>query len=438
MKKKLASCSISMAIILISCSTTYKITKSAKSIILENDAFASAHTGISIYEPATGKYWYNYQAEKYFVPASNTKLFTCYAAMKYLSDSLMSFKYNETRDTLYIIPLGDPTFLGKEFTTQAAFDFLKYVHKPLVINNSMWDEKRWGSGWSWDDYNDDYAAERSVMPMYENLATFSNVSNHIKVSPSFFSDKIFHKSSVADKQTYHLIQRDISSNTFIVSGNDSLRNTIDIPFYTANDSTLINLLEDTLHEFVRVDHSSIDEHEKSWPGFHSQPTDSLLKIMMHRSDNFFAEQSLLMVSARLSGIMNDEKIIDTLLKTDYEDLPQKPNWVDGSGLSHYNLFSPKDFVMLLNKMKETFGMPRIKSILATGGTGTLANYYKDDAGYIYAKTGSLSGVVALSGFLYSKKNRLLIFSILLNNHHGNGIVIRKAIEKFIENIRNKY
>jgi D-alanyl-D-alanine carboxypeptidase/D-alanyl-D-alanine-endopeptidase (penicillin-binding protein 4) len=158
---------------------------------------------------------------------------------------------------------------------------------------------------------------------------------------------------------------------------------------------------------------------------------------MHRSDNFFAEQSLLMVSDKLLGVMNDDMIIDTLLKTDFKDLPQKPHWVDGSGLSHYNLFSPQDFVTILNKIKNEFGMDRIKSILATGGTGTIRSYYKADSGFIYAKTGTLSGVVALSGYLYTKKNKLLIFSVLVNNHRTSSTNIRKAVEKFIEEVRNK-
>ena len=179
-----------------------------------------------------------------------------------------------------------------------------------------------------------------------------------------------------------------------------------------------------------------DNNVNNWQEIKSQPTDSLLKITMHRSDNFFAEQSLLMVSAKLLNEMNDEKIIDSLLKTDYKDLPQKPHWVDGSGLSHYNLFSPRDFVTLLNKMKNDFGMDRIKQILPTGGTGTISNYYRQDRGFIFAKTGSLSGVIALSGFLYTKKNKLVIFSVLVNNHHANGNV-RKAIEKFIQEVRNK-
>jgi D-alanyl-D-alanine carboxypeptidase/D-alanyl-D-alanine-endopeptidase (penicillin-binding protein 4) len=127
----------------------------------------------------------------------------------------------------------------------------------------------------------------------------------------------------------------------------------------------------------------------------------------------------------------------TLLKTDFKSLPQQPSWADGSGLSRYNLFSPKDFVFILNKMKEDFGMERIKTILPTGGTGTISNYYLRDSGYIFAKTGSLNGVLALSGFLYTKKNKLLIFSILVNNHHSSASSIRRAIEKLLQNVRSR-
>jgi len=138
------------------------------------------------------------------------------------------------------------------------------------------------------------------------------------------------------------------------------------------------------------------------------------------------------------GTMNDAKIIDTLLKTDFKDLPQKPRWVDGSGLSRYNLFTPEDFVFILNKMRTDFGMDRIKRILATGNEGTLEGRFIADSNYIYAKTGTLSGVVSLSGFLYTQKNKLLIFSVLVNNHNASASSIRKAVELFIEGIRKEY
>ena len=436
MKTILKICSVFTCIIMVSCSAPYKIKKAAKRDLFQNEALTSAHVGISVYEPSKGKFWYDHQGNKYFVPASNTKLFTCYAALKYLGDSIVGIKYRETKDTLFIMPDGDPTFLGAEFTNQPVFDFLKKCNKPIAINTWLWDENRWGNGWAWNDYNDDYAAERSVMPMYENLATFKNDAQKIVVTPSYFSDIIVQHLSPEMQDAPASIERDISSNTFFVSGNGPLEKPVDIPFYTTNDSILIRLLADTLHKNVYESYS-LDNHPDEWKNLYSQPTDSLLTITIHRSDNFFAEQALLMVSARLTGTMNDEKIIDTLLKTDYKDLPQKPHWVDGSGLSHYNLFSPKDFVTLLNKMKNDFGIDRIKKILPTGGTGTLRSYFHSETGFIFAKTGTLSGVVALSGFLYTKKNKLFIFSVLVNNHHTSATDIRKAVEKFIEEVRNK-
>jgi D-alanyl-D-alanine carboxypeptidase/D-alanyl-D-alanine-endopeptidase (penicillin-binding protein 4) len=159
---------------------------------------------------------------------------------------------------------------------------------------------------------------------------------------------------------------------------------------------------------------------------------------MHRSDNFFAEQTLLMASNEHLGFMNDEKIIDTILKLDLKNIPQRPKWVDGSGLSRYNLFTPKSFVYLLNKMKNEFGLERMKNILPTGGEGTLSSYFKKDAGFIYAKTGTLSNNCALSGYLITSKGKLLIFSVLANNYITGATPVRKAVEQFLQQLREKY
>lgn len=164
----------------------------------------------------------------------------------------------------------------------------------------------------------------------------------------------------------------------------------------------------------------------------------MYRPMMYNSDNFFAEQTLLMASNELLGEMNDAKMIDTLLKTDLKDLPQRPFWVDGSGLSRNDLFTPQDFVWLLNKLKNEFGLDRLKRILPTGGTGTLSSYYRQDSGYIFAKTGSLSGVVALSGYLITRKNHLYLFSILINNYSGSGVTVRRNMEQMIHQFRDTY
>ena len=433
----------SSLLIFASCSVQKQISRSAQQIVLKDSSLATAHVGISIYEPATGKHWFNYQGDYYFVPASNTKIPTCYAAMKYLGDSLVGLRYTISETGLIIQPSGDPSFLHPDFKIQPVYDFLKSQNQNIFYapSNAV---TGWGSGWAWNDYAENYMAERSAMPIYGNLVRFrkmgekniqvdSTPSFSINIIPGYFRDKkIISKINWANAKGFS-IDRLIAQNLFIITPANNSGNS-EVPF-TNIPEEILPLLTDTLHKAFLPMGTIKNKLAKI---IHSQPTDSLLKPMMHRSDNFFAEQSLLMVSNELLSVMNDEKIIDTLLKTDFKDLPQKPRWVDGSGLSRYNLFSPQDLVFILNKMKIEFGMGRVKTIFATGNEGTLEGRYKTEVGYIFAKTGTLSGVVALSGFLYTKKNKLLIFSILVNNHNNNPSAVRTAIEKFIRSIREKY
>src|SRR5881394_2078737 len=102
-------------LILTSCSLQKQISRSATQFVLNDSSLTTAHVGISIYEPATNKYWFNYQGDHYFVPASNTKIPTCYAAMKYLGDSLSGTISTENDTALFILPTADPTLLHPYF-----------------------------------------------------------------------------------------------------------------------------------------------------------------------------------------------------------------------------------------------------------------------------------------------------------------------------------
>ncbi len=436
----------SLLILLASCSIEKQISQSAKADVLDAKALQTAHVGISIFDPSTNKYLYNYQGDKYFVPASNTKLPTCYAAMKYLGDSLVGAMLLEKDTAILIIPTGDPTLLHPDFKTQPLINVLKKEKRNIYINNDNWQEEALGSGWSWNDYDQYYMAERNSFPVYGNVLDWTQEINERNKPPLVYSipetnwDVTF---SDTEKAKAFSVARNIGTNSYTITQGMEKKKTISIPFITNGVQSSLELLKDTIfREITTIDLNKIISIQNGLRNelkkIHSQPTDSLLKPMMHRSDNFFAEQSLLMVSNEMLGVMNDAKIIDTILKTDFKDLPQKPRWVDGSGLSRYNLFTPQDFVAILNKMKNEFGMERIKVILATGGEGTISSYYKADSGYIYGKTGTLSGVVAFSGFLYTKKGKLLIFSTLVNNHQATSTEVRKAMEKFLQGVRNRY
>ena len=422
-------------LILTGCSVQQKISRSANKLVIKDSSLLTAHVGISIYDPQSNKYLYNYQGDKYFVPASNTKLPTCYAAMKYLGERIRGLDYLETDTVLFIRPTADPTLLHRDFESQPVFEYLLLSNKKLAFVDPKWETEIYGNGWSWNDYNSDYMAERNDLPIYGNVIEYSlnQTGNKYNLKGDIYFFR-YALNSYVDPLTSHIrIRRRRVDNTFDVFDSRDNFTSVQIPFRTFENQ---RLLEDTLKKAWLT--NVYPPTEIQFRSIYSRPTDSLLKPMMHRSDNFFAEQSLLMVSNELLGVMNDEKIIDTLLKTDFKDLPQKPRWVDGSGLSRYNLFTPQDFVTILNKMKNEFGMERIKEILPTGGEGTISSYYKTESGYIFAKTGTLSGVVAFSGFLYTKKGKLFIFSTLVNNHQASATAVRRAVEKFIRGIRNNY
>ena len=425
---------------LFSCSAQKKISKKDYDDLLNTPSLQSAHVGISVFDATSNTGLMDYQGNKYFTPASNTKLFSLYAGMKYLGDSLIGIRYIERDTDLLILPTGDPTLLHPDYLKQPVVDFLKWKKRNIYIADANWKEQAWGAGWSWDDYNEDYMAERSPMPVYGNIIKWAQT----QVADSSFSVfstpevnwKAIFSTDTADKSFF--MKRKLAENIFEITEGKEKYKEQQVPFVTNGLESAVELLKDTISKKIFITHSPLAIDHSRFTILHSQPTDSLFKPMMYRSDNFFAEQTLLMAANERLGFMNDEKIIDTLLKTDLKELPQKPNWADGSGLSRYNLFTPQDFVWLLNKMKNEFGLERMKHILPTGGNGTLGNRYKEDSGYIFAKTGSFSGVVTLSGYLITQKKHLLIFSVLVNNYNGNGSQIRDAIEKFIRAVRKKY
>src|SRR4051794_38747019 len=114
-----------VSLLFISCSSSKQIGKSAKRNVLNDPSLKTAYVGISVYDPSTKKYLYNYQGDKYFVPASNTKLPTCYAAMKYLGDSLVGLRYLTNGSDVWGIATGDPSFLNPDYPRQPVYDFLK-------------------------------------------------------------------------------------------------------------------------------------------------------------------------------------------------------------------------------------------------------------------------------------------------------------------------
>ncbi|RYG04925.1 MAG: D-alanyl-D-alanine carboxypeptidase/D-alanyl-D-alanine-endopeptidase [Chitinophagaceae bacterium] len=430
------------------CSMQKQIGRQLDGRVLNDRNLKNALVGVSIVDVSNGKPVFGYQSDKYFVPASNTKIFTCYAAMKFLGDSISGIEYSENDTAIFLLPTGDPTFLHQDFNDQPVVRFLQGSGKPLYITDLNWGDHAYGSGWSWDDYSSYYMAERSPLPVYGNNirwvqekaaeAQLQSTNDEPDVAIYSIPEINWKVTFMPDNPSkVFSVERVKDENIFLIEQGAEKKREVQVPFITKGLKAALELLPDTIHH-------EITELERSEARFdnlktiYSRPLDSVLKPMMQHSDNFFAEQILLMVANERFGSMNDALITDTILSAELKDLPQRPRWADGSGLSRFNLFTPEDFVWILSKMKDEFGMDRIRNVFATGGKGTLLNFYKSDSSFIFAKTGTLSGVVALSGFLYTRKNKLLCFSVLVNNHRGNAVEIRRRVEAFLTDIRQRY
>jgi len=414
-------------------STTVARAQSAQMTLLSTPALKGAHVGIAVYNESTQQWVDKYQSDHYFTPASNTKIQSCYLGMKYLSDSIPGWQFAENKDSLFLMPLGDPTFLHPDFAYQPVVDLIKNTKKKIVLclPNEADNFSSYGKGWAWDDYPADYQPERNRLNIYGNVLTISKMEDGVEFAPKYFTKKQSVPSS------YNVWSRDKLSNQFFPK-TDTLKETVQfVPFITDHKYVLAKaLIEDSLHPKKTI------FIQKGWNQPNARiiktvPTDSLLKIMMNRSDNFFAEQVLLMTSQILLGKIDDAAIIDTILKTDFALFPQKPEWADGSGLSRFNLTTPENYIALLQQMEKEFSMERIKAIFAQGGKGTLSSYYKNIPGVLYAKTGTLGNQIALSGYLITNKGTRLLFSILVANHVSpQSYPVRHAVEEYLTTVMN--
>jgi serine-type D-Ala-D-Ala carboxypeptidase/endopeptidase (penicillin-binding protein 4) len=413
------------------------LTKKFKSI----DEQLQDHTGFMLYDLEKKQSVFEYNASKYFTPASNTKIFTFFSGLKILGDSVPAFHYRETADSLILWGTGNPSFLYKYvYNNGRVYNFLKNAQKPLYFSSANFYSHPFGPGWAWDDFNDYYAAERSAFPIYGNIFYVKLENNSPRVYPAYFQ-KYFSQGPEKERTQ---VQREVNTNHFTFHwGKRRTSTTVwDVPI-RMEEGLDVMLLCDTLKKAISViekhpfDSSKLSQNKT----FYSIPTDSIYKVLMQDSDNFIAEQILMMCSDVLNPDTTQTEITINYVKKNFlKDLKDAPSWVDGSGLSRYNLFTPRTIVQMWEKIYQIRPRERLFPLLATGGvSGTIKNWYKGDTQpYIFGKTGSLSNVHCLSGYLITRSGKTLIFSFMNNNFVESTSKVRTHMQDLLKMIYEKY
>ncbi len=403
-------------------------------MIRRSQVLQQHYTGFALYDLDNKKMIAGQNEDKYFTPASNTKLFTFYAGLKLLKDSIAGLQFIEKGDSLIFWGTGDPTFMNSDYKKQPVLDKLKASNKKIYWATGRHTSPFYGTGWTYDDYNEYYQPEMSELPVYGNTILFTQTDKQLVTFPEFNPTGPFQLFIDSKRKTGGFrVQRDILTNDFYQPALGMPVNFRQLVPFKVSIPAISTILKSHIPNFSGAVSLGLPGNFKTW---YSVPSDTLYRNMLLPSDNFIAEQILLNIAATNNLEMNTSVVIEYIVKNLLEDLPDKPVWVDGSGLSRQDLFTPRSIVRLCEKIYETSGSEnRLFNLLPNGGkTGTLRNLYKSEVPFVFAKTGSLSNNHNQSGYLITKKGKRLIYSFMNNNFVKPTAEVRSEMERIITHI----
>ncbi|WP_299703219.1 D-alanyl-D-alanine carboxypeptidase [uncultured Pontibacter sp.] len=403
--------------------------------VLELETLQQSFVGFVLYDPELGKAVVEHNADKYFVPASNTKLFTFYAASKMLGDSIPALKYVAKGDSLIFWGTGDPTFTHMDLQNNIAYDFLKNRKEKLYYIEAPMTSTPFATNWGWDDYNYYYQPERSPFPIHGNIVKFKKDSTTAyTTTPAFFRKQV--KPDTTPNAHRDTFRRAWRTNEIAYNPKRAaIAFSQEVPFITSPELT-VQLLADTLKRPVKLVKRPIPAGAQILYGL---PADTVFKRMLQVSDNLMAEQLLLLSSGTFSDTLSVERAIKHAVITYLSDLQDPPVWIDGSGLSSMNMFTPRSIIALLQKMHAERPREKLLPMLAVGGRpGTFRNIYKADVPFVFGKSGTLSHVHNQSGYIITKSGKLLMYSFMNNNFKTSSSEIRSAMERIMTEVHEKY
>ncbi|WP_083470263.1 D-alanyl-D-alanine carboxypeptidase [Rufibacter tibetensis] len=406
--------------------------------VLESEIGKNRFVGFALFDPALGKMVVEHNSDKYFVPASNTKLFTFYASLKMLGDSIPALKYVVRGDSLIFWGTGDPTFTHMDLKNTVAYDFLKNRKEKLFYLETPFASTPFATNWGWDDYNYYYQPERSIFPIHGNIVKFARKGGPARrytTTPAIFKPII--KTDTARYNHNDAFVRAWRTNEFTYYPKHASADfSVEVPFIPSPDMT-VRLLADTLKKKVTLlKNRTLPTGAQT---FYGLPSDTVYKRMLQVSDNLFAEQLMVLCSGTLSDTLSVERGIQYAVKNYLADLPDAPVWVDGSGLSSMNLFTPRSIIALLQKLQQERPVERLLPLMATGGRpGTFRSIYKAEPPFVFGKSGTLAHVHNQSGYIMTKSGKLLLFSFMNNNFKVPSSEIRNEMVRIMTEVHEKY
>lgn len=438
--------------------------------LLDDPSLARAHVGLVVQVAESGHVLFERAPHRRFVPASNAKLVTAAAALHELGpghrwETRLAASGPIRGDTLggdlWVVGGGDPALTRADLGTLARRlreAGVRHVDGDLVGDGRRFPPPQWGAGWTWGDTYAGWGAGVSALRLHPGRIRASLVpgdapgdSTRLVLRRNGPLPAIRNRARTAPPGSDARLdfvpdppREPVALQGWIPSDADS------VDLYLAPEhptSHLLRVLEDRLREAgVSVAGTARRARRNEEPPGEGWSTtlvsDSLgavLPALLASSDNQVAEMLLRSLGAEEEGAGTAAAGLEALrdrlagwgIGEDAVELR------DGSGLSRYNQVTPAALTRLLRRLRQLPDFELFREALPVAAEdGTLRGRLlgTSAAGNLRGKTGSLSSVRALSGYVESADGRTLIYSLLVNGYAGPGEVAEAMEDLLVEQL----
>ena len=402
----------------------------------------------SIKNVKTGEILINHNADIQISPASTQKILTYFSSLDTLGkDYKFSTGLYKTKCNDYYIVLGaDPYLTGSDLKTLLSkINTNGEVLKHLYIDDTVIDSINWGEGWQWDDslnvlmpkfgaYNiDKNLYEIIVKPAAIN--TPANIFTEVFYPTTFINKTL---SSLSENNVKLLKEEnDISPDALTVSGNVSKTTKFKIPVPYLRRYFILRLEEalsankisyNCKFERVKVPANAELIAEITHPI--SEASTDILKS----SNNMTAETVFKLAGGKyVKNTGSQTSAMSMFNNYCYKNKINCSNirLTDGSGVSKNNLITADFMTDFLVKIAKNNGYDEVKTQLPTGGEGTLTNRMLLLKDKFFAKTGTLSNISGITGYIDTKNGNSYAFAFYITDGKSSEIAKKILEDSFI-------
>ncbi|MDR3443536.1 MAG: D-alanyl-D-alanine carboxypeptidase/D-alanyl-D-alanine-endopeptidase [Legionella sp.] len=414
----------------------------------------NVNLGMVVIDLTSGKKLYSRNAGRLYIPASNMKIFSEAAALmvlgpdyhfkNQLSISSGTIQQGILQGDLYIQLSGDPSFSRENLNT--LLSSLKNLNINTIrgnvyIDSAVANVDAYPPGWLASDLSYSYGAPNAPVMLDANRLTVTVNPGAKAGDPAVVEADDGDAAIVLNNQATTKDSTQSCGIGFSLDKNNRLtvrgcvgvgqwavqqRMAIKNPLAYAQGMIKSQLAKANIQLTGQVELGKTPEGALLVATQQSKALSQLMADTLKPSDNLYADSLYLHAAAKLNGSPVNWKEAEPLVKTFLQaqtgiDFTHSI-FTDGSGLSRYSLVTPEQTITLLRFLYHRFPLSYeyISALPVSGRDGTLQKRFRipTQQGFVRAKTGTMTGINSLSGYLYTANGHTLAFAMYINRLPG--------------------